>query len=304
MQSGDEEKCTEQYQRDDDGIGMRGIEREPQSRRDGPIEGMDGVTSTSSYLGGKSKIPVSEVEESESETQQGEDEGRQELERLGIFLEKHTIQEDTVDVLSSLGWLWRMNHSYQCQAMHAWCNFVRGAMISCGVRIIVNIVDYFFWGRGNCPEQLPANGMLTPLRSWLGWHLEVRLVIVMMSDIKWTPTDSTTLILLFVIPDEILTQADQTVSSSCRPLIQYTHRFYVLKWSLSVLLSQGKLQRMSLSGCMFQGKIALPVHYCGGSAVYSLYSLGDVPSSSKLHSITNRLVKTICLLIEVKVCMS
>lgn len=31
--------------------------------------------------------------------------GREALMRLGIFLEKHEVQEDTVDVLSSAGWL-------------------------------------------------------------------------------------------------------------------------------------------------------------------------------------------------------
>lgn len=34
-----------------------------------------------------------------------EDRGREALMRLGIFLEKHETQEDTVDVLSSMGWL-------------------------------------------------------------------------------------------------------------------------------------------------------------------------------------------------------
>lgn len=31
--------------------------------------------------------------------------GREALTRLGIFLEKHTVHEDTVDSLSSMGWL-------------------------------------------------------------------------------------------------------------------------------------------------------------------------------------------------------
>lgn len=36
---------------------------------------------------------------------QRDQEGREALMRLGIFLENHQLQEDTVDVLSSLGWL-------------------------------------------------------------------------------------------------------------------------------------------------------------------------------------------------------
>lgn len=31
--------------------------------------------------------------------------GQEALMRLGIFLEKHEVQEDTVDVLSSAGWM-------------------------------------------------------------------------------------------------------------------------------------------------------------------------------------------------------
>lgn len=34
-----------------------------------------------------------------------EEKGREALMRLGIFLEKHEVQEDTVDVLSSAGWI-------------------------------------------------------------------------------------------------------------------------------------------------------------------------------------------------------
>ncbi|CAN0200544.1 unnamed protein product [Ectocarpus fasciculatus] len=39
------------------------------------------------------------------EEEEERDKGREALVRLGIFLEKHEVQEDTVDVLSSAGWL-------------------------------------------------------------------------------------------------------------------------------------------------------------------------------------------------------
>ncbi|CBJ30987.1 conserved unknown protein [Ectocarpus siliculosus] len=39
------------------------------------------------------------------EEEEEPDKGREALVRLGIFLEKHEVQEDTVDVLSSAGWL-------------------------------------------------------------------------------------------------------------------------------------------------------------------------------------------------------
>ncbi|CAN0103426.1 unnamed protein product [Ectocarpus sp. 12 AP-2014] len=39
------------------------------------------------------------------EEEEEPDKGRKALVRLGIFLEKHEVQEDTVDVLSSAGWL-------------------------------------------------------------------------------------------------------------------------------------------------------------------------------------------------------
>lgn len=39
------------------------------------------------------------------EEREQQEKGREALLRLGIFLEKHEVQEDTVDVLSSAGWL-------------------------------------------------------------------------------------------------------------------------------------------------------------------------------------------------------
>lgn len=45
------------------------------------------------------------AERARREEREQQEKGREALLRLGIFLEKHEVQEDTVDVLSSAGWL-------------------------------------------------------------------------------------------------------------------------------------------------------------------------------------------------------
>lgn len=53
----------------------------------------------------KSALPEAAATAEAEDIAREEQEGRQALMRLGIFLENNTVQEDTVDVLSSMGWL-------------------------------------------------------------------------------------------------------------------------------------------------------------------------------------------------------
>lgn len=54
---------------------------------------------------GNDDAEMDEAERLKYEEERERKDGREALMRLGIFLEKHEVQEDTVDVLSSGGWM-------------------------------------------------------------------------------------------------------------------------------------------------------------------------------------------------------
>lgn len=56
-------------------------------------------------VGGDSPGDVARRADERAREEREREEGREALVCLGIFLEKHEVQEDTVDVLSSAGWL-------------------------------------------------------------------------------------------------------------------------------------------------------------------------------------------------------
>lgn len=55
--------------------------------------------------GGDAAFAAKRAARAREEERKQQKEGREALMRLGIFLEKHEVQEDTVDVLSCAGWI-------------------------------------------------------------------------------------------------------------------------------------------------------------------------------------------------------
>ena len=77
----------------------------PAARRDGSGGGGGGSDDGDNNDDDAAVVAARRAEQAREEERRQQEEGREALLRLGIFLEKHEVQEDTVDVLSSAGWL-------------------------------------------------------------------------------------------------------------------------------------------------------------------------------------------------------
>eukprot|EP00752_Nemacystus_decipiens_P016764 g15002.t1 len=75
----------------------------PAARQDGSGGGGGGGNDD-----GDAAVAARRAEQARIEEREQQEKGREALLRLGIFLEKHEVQEDTVDVLSSAGWLYAL----------------------------------------------------------------------------------------------------------------------------------------------------------------------------------------------------
>lgn len=74
----------------------------------GPCDGDPDRTALADMRSNSSKLVVGAAfmtQEGADDLAREEQEGREALMRLGIFLENNAVHEDTVDALSSMGWL-------------------------------------------------------------------------------------------------------------------------------------------------------------------------------------------------------